>query len=304
MGVFLLAIALFVAANLSPMQVFAAEEEVHGCYHKTTGILRIVTDADRCKSWENHVALGKTGERGPAGEPGKPGPPGQMGPRGMPGPEGAQGPQGPPGPPGTSEPAGAQGSPGFSGAHEQPTPGALKASPQANADQAPPFRGSPLWLFVLITAIASSVLSIAAVCLLLILYRMLREAAAQSAASSRAIGVSSERLENLNDRITVRLFQVMKEILLDRMSGEARGSRKEEAPSRPSGDFREDAETAVIEIIRRPATTTLRDLQYILRDRFDDRMIEETLSRLRKDGALTWEGEEAVPAFTTPITLV
>ncbi len=303
MGVFVLVFALFAAINLAPIQGFAADEEVHGCYHKTTGILRIVPDADRCKSWENPVVLGKTGEKGAAGEPGKPGPPGQMGPRGMPGPEGAQGPQGPAGPAGPPGPPGTQGSAGLSGNHEQPAPGALKSPPPASADQSPPFRGSPLWPFVLTAAIASSVLSISTVCLLLYLYRMLREAAAQSTASSKAIGVSSERLENLNDRITVRLFQVMKEILLDMRSREARDEKKE-APDRPPRDFREDADSAVLEIIRRPGTTTLRDLQYILRDRFDEREIAETLSRLRGEGTITWEGESAAPAFTTPITLV
>lgn len=299
MGVFILAAMLFAAVSLAPIQGFAADEEVHGCYHKTTGILRIVPDADRCKSWENHVALGKTGERGPAGEPGKPGPAGPQGQRGMPGPEGPQGPQGPPGPPGQPGPAGAQGPVAPSGAQEQPGQGAVKSPPSASPDQTPPFRGTALWPFVLITAVASSVLSIAAVCLLLILYRMLRETAVESSAASRAIGVSSDRLENLNDRITLRLFQVMKDMLLDMRS---RDIKKDDAPGR-GGDFREDADRAVIDLVSRPGTTTLRDLQYILRDRFAEREITDTLARLRKEGVITWEGDESGPAFTKPITL-
>jgi len=72
MGVFLISAMLFAVLTLAPQRGLAADHEVHGCYHKSTGILRIVPDADRCRSWENHVAFGKSGERGPAGAPESP----------------------------------------------------------------------------------------------------------------------------------------------------------------------------------------------------------------------------------------
>jgi len=154
-------------------------------------------------------------------------------------------------------------------------------------------------LLVLIPAIASTVVSIAAICLLILLYRALHQVTSQAEAASKAVGASSDRLENISERSNLWLFHMMKEMLQATLSRE---NRRDAAPARAE-DFREDAEKAVRDIVARPGTTTLRDLHYILRDRFDEAEISDALSKLRDEEVIAWEGNESGAGFTTPITL-
>ena len=62
----------------------------HGCYAKTTGALRVVSDARQCIRTETAIQWNQQGQ------------PGQPGPQGPAGPQGPQGPQGLQGPPGSS----------------------------------------------------------------------------------------------------------------------------------------------------------------------------------------------------------
>ena len=49
--------------------------------------------------------------------------------------------------------------------------------------------------------------------------------------------------------------------------------------------------------------TTLRDLFFILRGRFSEQQIKDSVSKLRTEGAITWEGNETRLDFTTPLSL-
>ena len=81
-----------------------ANNVIHGCYGRVTGILRVIDTAkvtDGCLPTENRISWNQQGPVGPVG------PMGPMGPMGFTGPQGSQGPAGPPEP---------QGVPGVSGA--------------------------------------------------------------------------------------------------------------------------------------------------------------------------------------------
>ncbi|MFZ2444912.1 MAG: hypothetical protein WAW37_01005 [Syntrophobacteraceae bacterium] len=172
-------------------------------------------------------------------------------------------------------------------------------SPPAAQTPAAGVGAAGLWFLVLIPAVASTVFSIAAICLLVLLYRALNQAAGQAAAASKVIGAGSERLESICERSNLWLFHMMKEMLqtvlsLENRKGAARGRAE---------DFREDVRKAIKDIVARPGPTTLRDLHFILRDRFDEAEISDALSKLRDEGVITWEGIEGGAGFTTPITL-
>jgi type VI secretion system secreted protein Hcp len=68
---------------------------IEGCYNRLTGNLRVVEDADDCRTLENAI---QWNQRGPKGDQGIPGPQGDIGPKGDPGDPGPAGPAGPPGP--------------------------------------------------------------------------------------------------------------------------------------------------------------------------------------------------------------
>ena len=74
---FLTAALIFATLGLFTHQTSAAGEEIGACVHKRTGNIRIVTSTSQCRSWENPIVLGNSGEIGPAGSQGAPGPPGQ-----------------------------------------------------------------------------------------------------------------------------------------------------------------------------------------------------------------------------------
>jgi type VI secretion system Hcp family effector len=82
---------------------------IRACVHDKTGAVRIVDDADECRSHEHLVSWNR---KGPAGPQGPIGPAGPIGPQGGVGATGAQGPIGPEGPIGPQGPQGIQGPPG------------------------------------------------------------------------------------------------------------------------------------------------------------------------------------------------
>jgi hypothetical protein len=98
-----------------------SQDVINGCYHKTNGKLRIVSDPSLCKKKEIPIVWNQVGVQGPKGDQGDPGlegPSGQQGPQGEQGPQGVQGPAGPSGndgPPGTPGPPGQKGDPGEPG---------------------------------------------------------------------------------------------------------------------------------------------------------------------------------------------
>ena len=117
-----------------------AADVINGCHHKTTGILRIVSNYGECQAQEIAISwnmIGPQGEQGPEGPQGPVGPQGPQGQKGDKGDTGATGPQGsqgdtgpqgpqgdkgdmgvtgPQGPPGEIGPEGPQGEPGQDGA--------------------------------------------------------------------------------------------------------------------------------------------------------------------------------------------
>lgn len=114
-----LAIGLIGILGLSGGMVFAAipsagDGVIHGCYHKSTGQLRVIEfeDGAACRppevpiSWSEEGPQGETGPQGPQGETGETG---ATGPQGPAGPQGEIGPQGPQGETGETGATGPQG---------------------------------------------------------------------------------------------------------------------------------------------------------------------------------------------------
>jgi hypothetical protein len=71
--------------------IVGPDNQIHGCYLTSAGMLRVVAEGTACGDGESPIAWSATGsgERGPAG------PPGPAGPRGATGSTGARGPVGP-----------------------------------------------------------------------------------------------------------------------------------------------------------------------------------------------------------------
>lgn len=305
---FLILAILFAVLTFS-QQPAVADEEVYGCYHKTNGIVRIVPGLDKCKSWENPVVLGKQGEAGPAGPVG---PAGTSGTIGSPGPAGPAGPQGPPGPQGPQGSPGEPGKPGPEGPRaETAQPSSSNSSVQQDhASNGQPAPGKPaesltrtanesLSLFILIPAIVSAVLSIITLCLVIYFYRAIHRIAGETVVASQHISFSSDRLEKISDRFVLSVVMIMKDILLDM---KAPHGKKED--SRVQTDHvQENLVSAIREIVGRPSITTLRDLYFILRGRFSEQQVKETLLRLRAEGVISWEGDDEGIDYTTPINL-
>ena len=76
------------------LQSLAEENVIYGCVRKKNGNLRIVSDCNKCKRWENCISLNIQGPQGEPGQPGELGPEGPQGPIGQQGPQGEQGPEG------------------------------------------------------------------------------------------------------------------------------------------------------------------------------------------------------------------
>lgn len=102
--------ALFAALTF---QSKAAENAIQGCYHKTTGALRIVSNPAECSRVEIPISWSITGPQGSQGEPGPAGPQGEKGEQGL---QGEQGPQGLDGARGEQGSEGHQGATGLPGA--------------------------------------------------------------------------------------------------------------------------------------------------------------------------------------------
>ena len=302
---FLIATLCFAALGLLMPRTPAFAQDVCGCVNKSTGLVRIVSSTERCRSWENPVMLGKTAETGPAGPPGAAGPPG---PQGLPGPQGPPGAPGPPGPqglPGLQGPPGEPGPPGHE-VHasettaQTPAAGAPRESGSQTASQAPAEHGiipraSELLLALALIAI---VLSITALCLVIYFYRLIQKTSSELSATSKVLGLGADRLEKVADRYVLSVFLILKDILIYKSQMPGREDKE------PGADpFREDVETAVKKIVERPGVTTLRDLYFILRGRFSEQQIKDSVFRLRTEGAITWEGSETKLDFTTPISL-
>jgi hypothetical protein len=148
-------------------------------------------------------------------------------------------------------------------------------------------------------ALIAIVLSITAICLIIYFSRVLQETASEISVTSKLLGITAERLEKVADRYVLNVFQTLKEIL----------NYKSQPPGRenkgPMADpIQEDLETTVKKIVERPGVTTLRDLYFILRGRFSERQIRDSVFRLRTEGAIIWDGSETGLDFTTPISLV
>ncbi len=283
----IIAALFFVPLGLFTQQAAVAGEEVYSCVNKSTGHIRIVSSTDRCRSWENPVVLGKTGEIGPAGPQG---PPGFPGPAGPPGPRGQAGETGPPG-----------------RASEAPVHPQTAAQPQESGSQSAPMKatapadqGPNLSLSILIQGLllVAIVLSITAICTLFYFYRLIQKIEGELSSASKALGFHTERLEKVFDRYILSVFLVMKDILLHK----SQLPQKEE--KKPKTDpFEDDIKIAVRKILERPGLTTLSDLYFILRGRFGEQQIKETVFRLRAEGVITWEDSETGIDFTTPISL-
>ena len=137
-GLLAVLIVLAVSVLAAPPLYGQEEEAVYGCYHKSTGVLRIVPGLDKCKAWENPVTLGKTGAAGPQGEPGASGAAGLEGPSGAAGAAGPAGPVGPEGPAGPQGRAGPPGPPGLPGQASQETPQPERGKTAGEAPAQPP----------------------------------------------------------------------------------------------------------------------------------------------------------------------
>jgi len=291
---FLTAALCLAALGLLMQPAPASAQDVCGCANKSTGLVRIVTSIDRCRSWENPVILGKTGEMGTIG------PQGPAGPQGPQGPQGAQGPQGPagePGPPGrevrvVEAPAEtpAAGQPQKSGS--QPA----AQTPPAPVDQGASLEASNLLVPAL--ALIAIVLSVTAICLMLYFYRIIQQILSEISSNSKLLGFNTERLGKVGDRYILSVFLIMKDILLYKSQ---LPDREEKGPA--VDPFQEDVQTAVKKVVERPGLTTLRDLYFILRGRFSEQQIKEAVFKLRAEGSITWEGTETRLDFTTPISL-
>ena len=154
-------------------------------------------------------------------------------------------------------------------------------------------------LLILIPAIISAVLAIITLCLIIYFYGAIHRVAGETAVASQHINYSSDRLEKISDRFILSVVMIMKDILLDMKTQPA----KKEDLRAQTDPVQENLVTAIKEIVGRPAITTLRDLYFILRGRFSEQQVKETLLRLRTEGVLSWEGGEEGIDYTTPISL-
>ena len=206
-----------------------------------------------------------------------------------PGPRGPTGETGPPGP-----------------AAETPVQPQTAAQPHESAAQSAPVKATAgagqeqgLAASTLIAGLAlvAIVLSITAICMLFYFHRMIQKIAGELHSTSKTLGFNTERLEKISDRYILSVFMMMKDILL------YKSQLPEKEEKKPQTDpFEEDVETAVKKIVDRPGVTTLRDLYFILRGRFNEQQIKEAVFRLRATGGITWEGSETRIDFTTPIS--
>jgi Collagen triple helix repeat (20 copies) len=98
--------------------------EIHGCYQKNVGNLRVIdpSDGDNCRPSEIALTWSQTGPQGPVGPVGPQGPKGDTGATGPQGPKGDTGATGPQGLKGDTGPQGPKGDTGATGAQGPPGP--------------------------------------------------------------------------------------------------------------------------------------------------------------------------------------
>jgi len=297
MRCFLIALLILAGLCMFTQNESALGEEIFACVNKSSGYLRVVSGAGRCRSWESPLVIAKAGEPGPAGVQGPPGPAG---------PTGLQGPPGPAGPPG---PTGLQGLPG-----EQGPPGrSVEIPPDRQTANQPDQTGNqssfvkttgfgdpgttPAVLLIGALAFVAIVLSITAICMLFYVYRFTQKTACAISSVSTSLGSNTDRLEKISERYILNLFLIMKDILVSKTQP-PEGKRPRDNP------FEDNAQTAIKEILGRPDITTLRDLHFILRGRFDEEQIKEAIFRMKAEGAVTWEGSDNRIDINTPISLI
>ncbi len=107
LGTLILVVALAGGAYAA---IPGSDGQIKGCYALSNGIalgvpyskgdVRVVDEAESCRSYEKQINWNQKGPAGPAGPAGLAGPAGPVGPAGPAGPAGSEGPQGPPGPSG------------------------------------------------------------------------------------------------------------------------------------------------------------------------------------------------------------
>src|SRR5262249_17852296 len=89
---------VFVLAGIAYATIPGGNGEIHGCYMKSGGAIRVIdANVTDCKQNETELVWNVQGLKGPQAP---------SGPQGIAGPSGAQGPSGPSGPQGPSGPAG------------------------------------------------------------------------------------------------------------------------------------------------------------------------------------------------------
>jgi Collagen triple helix repeat (20 copies) len=110
--------------------------EIHGCYQKNVGNLRVIdpSDGDKCRPPEIALTWSQTGPQGPVGP---------VGPQGPKGDTGATGPQGPKGDTGATGATGPQGPKGDTGATGATGPQGLKGDKGDTGPQGPPGAQGP-----------------------------------------------------------------------------------------------------------------------------------------------------------------
>lgn len=290
MGGIITAVLLALLA-ITPGYAFAADE-VFECVHKATGEVRIVVSPDRCQSWENQVM------------PGKPA-------------RGLDSPTTSPAPPGIAVSPGLHEEPVLPGIEGRKSDPAMQPSHGIPVQQplpAPPSSASQISILAAVLALVAIALAVTAVAVVFLFYKATQKIAEEIVTASNTLAVNTERLEKVSDRYMLSVFLIMKDVLLHRAQAkpappatpcaESRpqpGPFPKASPGRSPEGFQEDAETVVTHIVMRPGITTLRDLSFILRGRFAEEHITETLFKLRADGRITWEGNETQIDFATPI---
>jgi hypothetical protein len=99
-------------SGLAVAAIRSSSGEIHSCYSKKSGALRIVKSGTKCKSSENALAWNQRGPTGPRGAKGARGPAGKQGTAGASGATGATGARGTTGAKGATGPAGPTGATG------------------------------------------------------------------------------------------------------------------------------------------------------------------------------------------------
>lgn len=226
------AVVLLTAGSVTAEPV---DETIHGCTHKRTGALRIVSAPSLCRSWETALSFQAMGRQGPAGPPGPQGPAGPAGPRG---------PEGPPGkaaPSGTGLPQESFDPSGEAAAVKEPVTGAWSdrsvASRGPSTEHSSADAGSPVAAWPALAAlVAACGVSVLAIVISMAFYRrsILHERTWEDLA--RSLGRGADRLDQIADSICVSVLNFTRDMLTRRdgmggtLSGVGSGALQESEP--------------------------------------------------------------------------